>query len=367
VVTEASGGGADTVQSSVAHRLAAEVENLILAGVLAINGTGNALDNSLTGNTAANTLSGADGDDSLLGGDGNDTLNGGLGNDTTLGGTGADSLVAGDGNDSLLGDDGNDTLNGGLGNDTIIGGTGTDSMSGGSGNDLFITDATGDIATEAADAGTDTVQSSATFTLADNVEHLTLTGSSNIKGTGNTLANVLTGNSGDNTLSGIDGDDDLIGNAGNDSLLGGVGNDSLSAGSGNDTLNGGSGNDTLIGSGGADSLIGGTGNDTLNGGLGADQFVFTSVTSGTDTIADFNSVNGGDDESDVLRFNGLGVGTFVYRGAAAFTGGSNNSEARVSGNQVLVDTNGDGTADITITMTGLTAASELSASDFVFT
>jgi Ca2+-binding RTX toxin-like protein len=113
-------------------------------------------------------------------------------------------------------------------------------------------------------------------------------------------------------------------------------------------------------------LIGSTGNDTLNGGLGADQFVYTSVSSGTDTIADFNAVNGGDYEGDVLRFNGLGVGTFVYRGAAAFTGGSNNSEARVVGGQVLVDANGDGTADITITMTGLTSASELSASDFVF-
>ena len=67
-----------------------------------------------------------------------------------------------------------------------------------------------------------------------------------------------------------------------------------------------------------------------------------------------------------MRFEGLGVGTFVYRGASAFTGGSDNSEARVSGNQVLVDTNGDGTTDITITLTGLTSATQLGADDFLF-
>ncbi|NKB16675.1 MAG: hypothetical protein HC774_07165 [Sphingomonadales bacterium] len=67
-----------------------------------------------------------------------------------------------------------------------------------------------------------------------------------------------------------------------------------------------------------------------------------------------------------MRFEGLGVGTFVYRGASAFTGGSDNSEARVSGNQVLVDANGDGVTDITITLTGLTSANQLGADDFLF-
>ena len=83
-------------------------------------------------------------------------------------------------------------------------------------------------------------------------------------------------------------------------------------------------------------------------------------------ISDFNELDGGGEEGDVLRFDGLRVGTFVYMGTGAFSGGSDNSEARIAGNQVLFDANGDGTADITITLTGLTAASQLAASDFVF-
>ena len=94
--------------------------------------------------------------------------------------------------------------------------------------------------------------------------------------------------------------------------------------------------------------------------------MFNSTTSGVDVIADFNELNGGGEEGDVLRFEGLGLGTFTYLGTGAFSGGLENSEARVSGNQVLVDTNGDGTSDITITLTGLTNANQLAASDFIF-
>ena len=46
------------------------------------------------------------------------------------------------------------------------------------------------------------MQSSVSYTLGNNVENLTLTGSANINATGNSLANVLTGNSGANVLTG---------------------------------------------------------------------------------------------------------------------------------------------------------------------
>ena len=62
----------DRVDSSISYRLPANVEQLVLTGTAAINGTGNTLANMLVGNSGANILNG---------GDGNDTLTGGLGAD----------------------------------------------------------------------------------------------------------------------------------------------------------------------------------------------------------------------------------------------------------------------------------------------
>ncbi|WP_242049318.1 LamG-like jellyroll fold domain-containing protein [Aulosira sp. FACHB-615] len=83
----------DTVQTSITYTLGANLENLILTGNAAINGTGNSLNNTITGNAAINILNG---------GAGNDTLSGGAGGDTLTGGLGADRFVYPDFKDSLL-------------------------------------------------------------------------------------------------------------------------------------------------------------------------------------------------------------------------------------------------------------------------
>ena len=345
IVIEAASAGTDLVLASVDYTLADNVENLTLTGAASLAGSGNAQANRLTGNSGANTLSGAAGDDTLDGGAGVDRLVGGLGNDSYLIDSATDELVevadegidtvqssvsytladhienliltgsaalAGTGNaldNRLTGNSGANTLTGGAGNDTLDGGAGADSLVGGLGDDIYIIDSAGDSVVEASDEGNDSVQSSISYTLGSNVEHLTLTGSTALIGTGNDANNRLTGNSGSNTLTGGAGNDTLDGGAGTDSLVGGLGDDIYiidsagdsvveASGDGNDsvqsaitytlgsnvehlTLTGstalsGTGNDAnnrLTGNSGANTLTGGSGNDTLDGGAGADSLV----------------------------------------------------------------------------------------------
>jgi serralysin len=198
----------------------------------------------------------------LWGGNGNDTVVGGNGNDTLNGGSGDDGLFAGSGSDFLNGDSGNDWMDGGLG------------------DDLYVVDSLGDTVVEQPSSGTDTVYSYVNnYTLTANIEKLYLQSASYVlKGTGNTLDNILGGNEFNNVLSGLDGNDDLYGNRGDDKLDGGLGND---------FLNGDTGNDTLVGGKGDDLLLGDLGRDTLTGGAGKDTFYFTAPVEGIDTIKDF--------------------------------------------------------------------------------
>ncbi|MBS7789777.1 cellulase family glycosylhydrolase [Roseococcus sp. SDR] len=133
-----------------------------------------------------------------------------------------------------------------------------------------------------------------------------------------------------------------------------------------DPAAGANGRLVLTGTAGADTLTGGAGADLLTGGAGADRFFFSPGQAGTDRVTDFNTLDGGAAEGDLLVIAAPAVGRFAWLGTGAFTGGSDNSEARMQAGQVLVDVNGDGTAEITIALTGLTSASQLSASDFLF-
>lgn len=260
-VVENAGEGIDTVQSSLTSTLTSNVENLLLTGSSAINGSGNELDNALTGNSAANLLNGMAGNDVLDGKAGADTLVGGTGDDAyvidnsgdvvtenlyegidtvqasisyslgsnvenlTLTGSAALNGTGNSLNNTLMGNSGANTLTGGAGDDLLNGGAGNDTLLGGTGNDTYVVNVATDVVTENADEGTDTIQSSVTLTLGANVENLTLTGTANINGTGNSLSNVLIGTSGNNTLTGADGNDTLNGGSGTDTLIGGIGND----------------------------------------------------------------------------------------------------------------------------------------------
>ena len=73
-ITENAGEGTDTVTAAFDYALGANFENLILSGTAHLNGTGNALANTITGNTAGNTLYGMDGNDVLNGGAGVDSV-----------------------------------------------------------------------------------------------------------------------------------------------------------------------------------------------------------------------------------------------------------------------------------------------------
>ncbi|MEF8698635.1 MAG: cadherin domain-containing protein [Candidatus Accumulibacter sp. UW20] len=73
-------------------------------------------------------------------------------------------------NDVLHGSNGADTLIGLAGNDDINGGAGADNMSGGAGDDTFAVDNAGDSVVEATGEGTDTVNTTVSFTLAAGVE-----------------------------------------------------------------------------------------------------------------------------------------------------------------------------------------------------
>ncbi|MDP3480644.1 MAG: calcium-binding protein [Desulfoprunum sp.] len=404
IVSENVNEGIDTVQSSVAYTLGANVENLVLTGDSAINATGNSTDNVLTGNSGGNTLSGGAGNDTLNGGAGTDALVGGLGNDkyvvdnvgdsvTENANQGADTVQSsitytlganvenltltgtaalnGMGNDlanMLTGNSGENTLTSGAGNDTLDGGAGADALIGGLGNDIYIVDNAGDSTTETANQGTDTVQSSITYTLNANVENLTLTGIAALNGTGNGMANVLSGNNGENTLFGEAGNDTLNGGAGADILFGGIGDDTYlvdnvsdivteSASQGIDTVQAsvtytlaanvenlsltgtsainGTGNslyNTISGTSGANTLDGGTGADNLLGGLGNDIYVIDN----TGDIVIENTNQGVDTvQSSITYTLGANIENLTLTSTTAINGTGNTLDNVLTGNSSI--------------------------------
>ncbi|TMJ17074.1 MAG: calcium-binding protein [Alphaproteobacteria bacterium] len=297
------------------------------------------------GNDGADTLTGDEGDDIITGGLGADLMTGGIGNDTYYAdlsdtiienaGEGTDTVymngtytlsdvlenlvLTGSGNFNGTGNSGNNSITGNSGDNILDGGAGADTMSGGLGADIYIVDNSADIVSEAGyDGKFDEIRASASFTVNNlAVEQLTLTGSGNINGTGNSAANIILGNVGDNHITGL---------------------------------------------GGA---------DMLTGGGGSDVFVYSNVADSTsaarDTITDFQSGDKIDLSAIDANYNTPANEAFTYVGSAAFSHTAGELRVYTSGTEWIVeaDRDGDGAADMTIGGT-IDSGYVPTAADFVF-
>jgi len=240
----------------------------------------------------------------------------------------------------LSGNRGNNILDGRSGDDKILGGNGDDILIGGSGNDILV-----------GGSGVDT----ASYASSSSVVSVNLT----ILGSQNT--GIATGY---DELSLIE---NLIGGSFSDFLKGDSAQNRIEGGSGFDVIDGGSGNDILYGGKGNDIITGGLGKDYLSGGSGKDIFDFNltsesgAKSSGRDVISDFQY---GDriDLSDIdanVRISG--DQKFRFIGDKAFTKGVV-GEISLSGGILRGEVNGDGSADFSIQVSGVSILSPL---DFI--
>ncbi|KXK06847.1 MAG: Bifunctional hemolysin/adenylate cyclase precursor [Nitrospira sp. OLB3] len=217
-IVEAAHEGTDTVLSFVSYTLGGYVENLELQGGQALDGIGNALDNTLAGNAERNRLSGGAGNDALAGGRGSDTyrFDRGDGIDTIW-----DEAYSGEEDRILFGD-------GIIPSDlTIFRTQDRVTIQVGSAGDVIHL-MTFDRFPERTDSGVKTLEFS--------------------DGTQVDLASLLapTGSEGDDQLSFGDGDDVIATFAGNDVVVAWGGDDLITGGAGDDVLSGGPGHDTYV-------------------------------------------------------------------------------------------------------------------------
>ena len=112
----------------------------------------------------------------------------------TLSGTNLDNRIyAGTGNDTLIGTGTSDTLVTGAGLDTLIGGTGIET---------FVINNSDDVVIANPNAASNSIISSVSYVLPNNVQSLTLTGSDDLIATTNGQYGIITGNAGNDTLIG---------------------------------------------------------------------------------------------------------------------------------------------------------------------
>jgi hypothetical protein len=206
-----------------------------------------------------------------------------------------------------VGNAGNNEIRGNSGNNRLSGGGGYDKLIGGLGNDIYVASKASSFEpssqiTENANEGTDTVEFASTatsdgYSLGDNLENLTITGTGNHSAYGNDLNNVISGNSGNNYLSGGGGIDTVsyAGAPGPTGVTVDLGFGGFVSGWGSDIL---AGFENIIGSNFNDTLSGDGGSNTLTGRAGKDRFNYRtlshSLLANFDRITDFNASTTGD-------------------------------------------------------------------------
>ena len=245
-------------------------------------------------------------------------------------------------------------------------------MNGGYGDDLYIVDDLGDrVAEFYAAGGTDKVESAVNFTLASNVEHLTLTGTAAANGTGNGGANTLLGNGAANILDGRGGPDSMNGGYGNDIYHVDESGDRVTefyAAGGIDKVNSavtyrlGSnlehltligtapidafGNglaNILLGNNAANTLDGGANADSMNGGGGDDLYIVDDL---GDRVTEFYAAGGIDKVSSTVTFTlGSNLEHLTLTGTARANGTGNSVSNTLLGNGAANRLDGAGGAD----------------------
>ncbi len=326
-VFEAAGQGNDTVFARASYVLAAGQSVEILrassvASTVALDLTGNELDQTLVGNSGANRLDGGGGADTMRGGLGNDSYfvdnagdlvfeTGNGGNDTVFART-SYALQAGQSIEvlrassvasttamDLTGNEIAQSLYGNAGANRLDGGGGADAMTGYGGDDVYFVDNSGDLVFEAAGGGNDTVFARTSYALqaGQSIEILRASSVASTVAmdlTGNSLAQTLYGNAGANVLDGGGGGDTMRGYGGDDTYVINNASDLVfeASGQGSDTVNSrvsyvlaagqsvetlkftsttGIGNLNLTGNSIAQTLTGNNGNNVLDGGGGGDS------------------------------------------------------------------------------------------------
>ncbi len=341
-----AGSGADTIDGGAGFDIVSYAGSTNILGVrynTIIGNRGEVEDDTLT---SIEGMIGTSRDDVIWMTNVANFVDGGVGDDELGGLRGDDRLVGGAGSDELFGGEGVDTLEGGDGADFLLGDEGDDIAYGGAGDDIYYVDSTADATIEDLNAGNDTVRSSASYTLSNNIELLILTGSNAINGAGNGLNNSITGNAGANSLWGNAGNDSINADAGADHLYGEDGDDTLNGGADNDTVDGGADNDALFGGDGFDTLYGRAGNDTLDGGGGNDQLEGGAgddtyiVEGAVDVIVEFGGAGTDTVRSSATRTLGAALENLILTGAEAINGFGNTLNNVITGNDAANTLNG---------------------------